>query len=174
MKDLLYFSFSDLLIKAQYSKKSNSLKYSSHRKITFGERVVIEQYLLSNFALKTEYYKRHPSMFVYMGEDESLVKELNVLHLKNTIKVLSDKDKEVKEQINDLIANSMRNYYFEQIGDGILSLREEFKESTNEKRVSELVDKIDELIKAYNQYSSQKITIEDVIPVDIKGNLEIA
>lgn len=174
MKEFLYFSFSDLLVKVQYSKQSNSLKYSSHRSVSFGERVVIEQYILSNVALKTEWYNRSPALFVYLGEDESLVKDLNLLHLKNTIKVLSDRDNTIKEQVNDLIAKSMTNYYFEQIGDELLTLRETMNDRIDGHLLNESMSKINELVKAYNQYSKQKIEIDDILPVDIKKYLEIA
>ncbi|MBN1154658.1 hypothetical protein JXB12_07020 [candidate division KSB1 bacterium] len=174
MKELLYFSFSDLLIRVQYSKQTNSLKYSSHRSISFGERVVIEQYILSTVALKTDWYNQSPALFIYLGEDESLVKDLNLLHLKNTIKVLSDRDNEIKKEVNDLIANSMTNYYFEQIGDELLSLRQKLNESIDEELLSEWMGNIDELVKAYNQYSKKKIKVDDIIPIDIKKYLEIA
>ncbi|MBN1352439.1 hypothetical protein JXJ21_23780, partial [candidate division KSB1 bacterium] len=81
MKELLYFSFSDLLVRVEYSQEANSLKYSSHRDMKFGERVIVEQYLLSNFALKTEYYNRQPALFIYLGVDKKLVKDLNLFHL---------------------------------------------------------------------------------------------
>ncbi len=171
MKELLYFSFSDLLVRVEYSKEANSLKYSSHRNISFGERVVIEQFLLSNIALKTEYYNRYPSLFIYLGEDTNLVKDLNLFHLKNTIKNLTGKDQEVKKQVDELIAESMSNYYFEQIGDEILSLRKKIQAAGNRRFVSEIKIKMDELIKAYNVYSKQKITLEEVIPVDLKKYL---
>lgn len=173
MKELLYFSFSDLLVRVEYSKEANSLKYSSHRDISFGERVVIEQYLLSNIALKTEYYNRHPALFIYLGKDEKLTKDLNLFHLKNTLKFLSGREKNVKEKVDDLISNSMSNYYFERIGDTILEFRKTIKDDNeqNEKVIciEETKEKMDELIKAYNLYSDKKISIENVVPVDLQN-----
>lgn len=168
MKELLYFSFSDLLVRVEYSKEANSLKYAAHRDISFGERVVVEQYLLSNIALKTEYYNRYPALFIYLGKDSKLLRDLNLFHLKNTIKFLAGRDKEVKQQVEGLIAKSMSNYYFEQIGDEILTLRKKAKKNLDEINSVESKAKMDELIKAYNIYSDKKITINDVIPVDLK------
>jgi len=168
MKELLYFSFSDLLVRVEYSKEANSLKYSSHREISFGERVVIEQYLLSNIALKTEYYNRYPALFIYLGKDQKLIKDLNLFHLKNTLKMMAGRDKEVKEQVNELVAKSMSNYYFEQIGDEILSLRRLMQSKSNSAGFSKTQAKMKELIKAYNTYSERKITLDDVIPVDLR------
>ena len=91
--------------------------------IAFEERVVIEQYLLTNIAVKTDFYNRHPALFIYLGKDEKLIRDLNLFHLKNTIKFLAGREKEVKEKVDELINNSMSNYYFEQIGDTIVKLR---------------------------------------------------
>lgn len=168
MKELLYFSFSDLLVRVEYSDEANSLKYSAHRDINFGERVIVEQYLLSNFALKTDYYNRHPALFIYLGVDKKLVKDLNLFHLKNTLKSLVNKEKEVKEQVKDLINHSMLNYYFEQIGDEILALRREVNEECRSNQIDDSLEKMLELIKAYNLYSDKKIKIEEVIPEELK------
>ena len=174
MKELLYFSFADLLVKVEYSKEANSLKYSSHREISFGERVVIEQYLLTTIAVKTDFYNRHPALFIYLGRDEKLVRDLNLFHLKNTIKSLAGREKEVKEKVDELISNSMSNYYFERIGETILELRKSLKDdSENNKNhhnilvVKETKEKMNELIKAYNLYTNKKITIENVVPRDL-------
>jgi len=173
MKELLYFSFSDLLVRVEYSKEANSLKYAAHRDISFGERVVVEQYLLSNIALKTEYYNRYPALFIFLGKDTKLLRDLNLFHLKNTIKLLAGRDKEVKQQVNGLIAKSMSNYYFEQIGDQILTLRRKVGEEFDPKEYDEVKGRMDELIKAYNLYSDKKISIDDVIPIDLKEYLQL-
>ena len=78
MKELLYFSFADMMVKVEYNKDANSLRYASHRKVTFGERVIVEQYLLTNIAVKTDYYKKQPALFIYLGIDAQLVKEMRV------------------------------------------------------------------------------------------------
>ena len=173
MKELLYFSFSDLLVKVEYSKETNSLEYASHRDISFGERVVIEQYLLSNIALKTEYYNHCPGSFIYLGKDKKLVRDLNLFHLKNSLKTLAGRDKEVKQQVNDLVARSMSNYYFEQIGDEIVGLRKMVDHNFNDMDFHKTKAKMKELIKAYNLYSHKEISMEDVIPVDLKEVLQV-
>ncbi len=179
MKELLYFSFSDLLVKVEYSKEANSLKYASHREISFEERVVIEQYLLTNFAAKTDFYNRHPALFIYLGKDEKLVRDLNLFHLKNTLKILAGREKEVKEKVDELINSSMSNYYFERIGEAILDLRKSLKlgqDTNNDPHnvmvVKETKEKMTELIKAYNLYTDKKITIEKVVPGDLIGFFE--
>jgi hypothetical protein len=172
MKELLYFSFSNLLIRVEYEKEMNTFKYSSHREITFGERVVVEQYLLSNTALKTDYYNRFPATFSYLGKDIKLQKDYNLFHLKNVVKTISGKDKEIKEQVDNLIARSMSNYYFEQIGSEIVTLRKVIEQELAEQEINEIKLKMNELIKAYNTYSNKKISMNDVIPIDLKSRLQ--
>lgn len=173
MKELLYFSFSDLLVRVEYSKEANSLKYSSHREINFGERVIVEQYLLSNFALKTDYYNRHPALFIFLGIDKKLVKDLNLFHLKNTLKSLVSHEKEVKEQVSGLISQSMSNYYFEQIGDALLALRKEVNGERRDEIIEASHQNMCELIKAYNLYSDKKITIQEIIPNELRSYVNL-
>jgi hypothetical protein len=172
MKELLYFSFADLMARVEYHQEGNSLRYATHRKMAHGERVVVEQYILTNIAPKTDYYKRQPAMFIYIGLDAQLVKELNLFHLKNTLKTLVEKEKDVKSSVDGLINQSMQNYYFEQIGDTILEVRREIKKveiGGADERLDQLKLKMEELIKAYNAYSDQKITITEIIPSELKS-----
>ncbi len=169
MKELLYFSFADLMVRVEYNKEANSLRYSSHRKITFGERVIVEQYLLTNIALKTDYYKKHPALFICLGVDAALVKDLNLFHLKNTLKFLVDKEKDVKASVNELINQSMISYYSEQIGDAILEIRREVANGANDKNLNKLKANVEELIKAYNLYSDQKLTVTQVVPSELQN-----
>jgi len=172
MKELLYFSFADLMARVEYHQEANSLRYATHRKMAHGERVVVEQYILTNLAPKTDYYKRQPAMFIYIGLEAQLVKELNLFHLKNTLKTLVEKEKDVKSSVDGLINQSMQNYYFEQIGDTILDARREIQNADvcrTDEQLEQLKIKLDELVKAYNAYSDQKITINEIIPSELKS-----
>lgn len=168
MSELFYFSFSDLMVRAEYNPEANSLRYASHRKITFNERVLVEQYLLNNHALKTDYYKKDPSFFIYLGKEPQLAKELNVFHLKSTLHSLVEKEKEVKESVHDLIHQSMESYYFEQIGEALLAMRQEAAAGVSRERALPMRRKLEELVKAYNLYADQKINVTTVIPVDLQ------
>lgn len=167
MKELFYFSFSDLMIQVQYRDHANSLQYSSHRKITFGERVIIEQYLLTNVAVKTEYYNKHPAMLVYLGINSKLVKDLSLFHIKNTIKSLKDKEQNVDKTVKDLIDRSMSNYYFEQIGNTILEIRKLMREPLPGKELIHFRNKLVDLVNAYNLYAERKVSIEKVLPKEL-------
>jgi len=168
MKELLYFSFADLMARVEYHQEANSLRYTTHRKMVYGERVVVEQYLLTCIALKTEYYKKQPALFIYAGVDAHLAKELNIFHLKNTLKSLAEKERDVKDSVEGLINQSMQNYYFEQIGDAILAARREIENVGAGGRLGPIKIKMEELVKAYNIYADQKITIDEVIPSELK------
>ncbi|MGH7596364.1 MAG: hypothetical protein ACREOI_08420 [bacterium] len=172
MKELFYFSFADLMARVEYHQEANSLRYATHRKMIYSERIIVEQYLLTNFAQKTEYYKRQPALFVYLGTDAQLTKELDTFHLKNTLRELVEKEKDVKDSVSGLISQSMQNYYFEQIGDTILDARREIAEVTagvSEEWLGGIKIKLAELVKAYNVYTNQKITIDEIIPSELKS-----
>jgi hypothetical protein len=172
MKELFYFSFADLMARIEYHPESNSLRYATHREMSFGERVIIEQYLLTNFAVKTEYYKRQSARFAYLGPDTQLIKALNVFCLKNTSRELAEKEKDVEDSVRGLISQAMQNYYFEQIGDTILDARREIAKAgagVSAERLGKLKRKMKELIKAYNVYTDQKITIDEIIPSELKS-----
>jgi len=163
MKELLYFSFSDLMVRVEYAPEANSLRYAAHREVTFGERVIVEQYLLTTVAPKTEYYKRQPAIFVYIGVDVQLKKELNLFHLKNTLKHLAGKEKEVNEKVSALINEAMTNYYFEKIGDTLLALKDSVRSRAACSLTEEERSKIMTLVSAYNTYSPRKIDAEELL-----------
>ena len=156
------------MVRVEYNKEANSLRYASHRKITFGERVIVEQYLLTNIALKTDYYKKQPALFIYLGIDKKLVKDLNLFHLKNTLKTLVDKEKDVKASVNTLINQSMLNFYFEKIGDTILAIREAIEQNKSDYELQRLKQMLEELVNAYNLYTEEKINMEKVLPAELQ------
>ena len=170
MKELFYFSFADLMACIEYLESSNVLRYLTHRKMTLDERIVVEQYLLANFAMKTEYYKRPQALFIYLGIDKKLAKALETFQAKKTLCELGEK--EVNDSVNNLINRSLQNYYFEQIGDTLLEARREMTgidASPADELDGRLKVKLDELIKAYNVYTDQKITIADIIHAELKS-----
>lgn len=172
MRELFYFTFADLMVQAEYLSESNSLKYACHRDMNFGERVAIEQYLLSNFALKTEYYNRHPAVFIFLGVDKRLIRELNLFHLKNTLNSIVSREKEVDDKVKMLIHDSLQNYYFEQIGDAILALRSEVNGNCRSEVIVENQSKMAELLKAYNLHAGKNISLAEVIPDELKAYME--
>ncbi len=168
MKELLYFSSSDLMIQVSYKKDLNSIHYFSHRELSFGERVVVEQYLLTNIAVKTEYYKKHPAMLNYIGVNSRLVKDLNQFHLKNTMSTVKEKDRDVDDTVKCLISQSMSNYYFEQIGDILVEMKDT-SNSSNDDELFGLASRLTALVEAYNEHSENKVTIDELVPSELKG-----
>jgi hypothetical protein len=66
----------------------------------------------------------------------------------------------------------MQNYYFEKIGDTILNARREFGKTEAglaDKQVGRHKVKLEELVKAYNVYTDQKITLDEIIPSELKS-----
>lgn len=166
-KQLIYFSSSDLLIQVNYKQEGRSLLYSSHRELTFGERVVVERYLLANIAIKTEYYNQYPAVLNYQGIEKKLIEELSRFHLKNTTKNLQDKEHAIDTSVRKLIDRSMSNYYFEQIGNVVLELREIVEDPVLGEDLSEYKCRLQDLIEAYNVYSDRKVTYQEVLPKEL-------
>ncbi len=164
MNELFYFAFADLMVRIEYDKEANSLRYASHRRMVSGERMVIEQYLLTSIAAKTEYYKRPSSRFIYLGVETHLVKNLNHFYFR----VTPEKERDVTASVEGLINQSMRNYYFEQIGDAIVAMRQELRNGAAPARVAPLRRKMEELVEAYNHYAAQKISVAEIIPSELQ------
>lgn len=189
MKELFYFSFADLMARIEYHPNANSLRYATHREMTFNERVIVEQYLLADFAPKTEYYKRQPAHFAYLGTDKQLTKALEAFQLHGASRELEEKN--VNDSVSGLISRSLQNYYFEQIGDTILQARRELAtveagiagerrsrpqpsfENMNASRGRRKM-KLQELVEAYNFYADQKINVSEIIPSELKSYFGIS
>src|SRR5262245_25866760 len=183
MKELYYFCFADLMARIEYHKDSNALRYATHRKMACNERVIVEQFLLADFAPKTEYYRRQPASFVYLGIDQKLLKALETFHLRSISHKLEAR--EVNDSVSGLIRRSLQNYYFEQIGDEILEARREvaggesghpdqqgrfrFSLEPVHASSSRRKAKLEELVKAYNVYADQKTSIDEVVPSELKS-----
>lgn len=168
MKELLYFSSSDLMIQVSYTKTLNSIEYFSHRDLSFAERVIVEQYLLTNIAVKTDYYKREPATLKYAGVYSKLVRDLNQYHLKNSMVSLSRNENEVHSSVKNLIDQSMSSYYFEQIGDAILEIRE-LVGNVEDDELNSYKSRLTELVNAYNMYSEDQVNVQDVLPAELKS-----
>jgi hypothetical protein len=166
MNELFYFAFADLMARVEYDKAANALRYATHRKITAGERMIVEQYLLTSVAQKTDYYKRNTSQFVYLGPEAKLVKYLERFQLQNGL----EKESDVTASVENLINQSMQNFYFEQIGDTILTMRQELRGGVTPTRVAPLRRKMEELVEAYNHYSDQQLSVAEVIPFELQSH----
>jgi hypothetical protein len=171
MNELFYFAFADLMVRVEYNKDTNTLRYATHRRMTSGERMILEQYLLISLAAKTDYYKREVSQFVYLGLEARLLKAFNVFHFNDTPQRQVGSEQDASAVVAGLINQSMQNYYFEQIGDAILAMRREFSNGAPQARVASLRRKMEKLVEAYNHYSEQKITIVEVIPSEFHTRL---
>jgi hypothetical protein len=171
MNELFYFAFADLMVRVEYNKDTNSLRYASHRRMTSGERMIVEQYLLISVATKTEYYKRELSQFLYLGLEARLLKAFNIFHLNDAPQRHVESEKDVAAVVEGLINQSMQNYYFEQIGDAILAMRREFRNGAAQSRVAPFRRRMEKLVEAYNHYSEQKISVVEVIPSEFHSHL---
>jgi len=164
MDELFYFPTFDLLIKIVYAREANSIRYATHRSIKTNEKKVVERYILQEVAPKTEYYDRHPSLLLYMGVDVTLKKELKTYQVKDTIKTIIDRKHSIDEKVQDLISSSLSNYYFERLGDKLLSLRRIMESDAGAEKFENTLKEIKSLLHAYNQNSGQEIDIRTILP----------
>ena len=169
--ELLYFPPNDLLVKVDFNEEANSLRYWSNRKMKEKERKTVEQFLLTDFAPKVNFYKKVPSLFIYAGVDADLSKELSLLQLDNMLKYLTQKEEQAEKSVKDVINVSMANYYFEQIGEVIISLRGEVKSMCRTEQIRDVKIMMSELLSAYNLFTNQQLTLEDVLPEDLQDYL---
>ena len=169
MIELFYFSSLDLMIKVEYFKKANSLRYASHREMENDERVMAEQYIMAKVASKTDYYLKRPSTFAYLGIDKRLKQRLAGFRRNDELKSLIGKENEITESVNSLINDSMRNYYTEKIGELILSARREMNGGRQyESKRASLKRQMNDLLNAYNVYADHKVTLDEIIPSELK------
>ena len=166
--ELLYFPSNDLLIKVDYNDEANSLRYWTNRKMKLNERKNVEQFLLTDYATKVDFYKKIPSLFIFAGIEKDLEKELGFVHLDNMLKYLTKKEKTAEKKVKEAINVSMKNYYFEQIGDEILVLRGEIESECCPQRIRDVKVRMSELLRAYNLYTNQQLTLQDIVPIDLR------
>ena len=167
MNELLYFSDVDVLLRVNYGIDSNSIRYTSHRSLLYKERKIIENYLLKEIAPKTDYYKRTPSLLLYVGVEKQLVKKLKFFRVKNGMQKALDQKVIIDTQVKDLISQSLSTYYFEKIGDEIIRLRQILKNNCNDFQVEKKLKQIRVLLKAYNENSGRNINIRSVLPKEV-------
>jgi len=161
MKELFYFSQSDLMIQVQHGQASTTLSYSSHREITEGERKFIEHYI------RTKVNSEAESSVSYQGINDELAKDLNEYHSKNTLKSLHEKHEKVDNAVKGLIKESMANYYFEQIGKKLIEVRGMIQEGSEVSELNLEKNNLAELVYAYNIYADQKVSFEKVLPKEL-------
>ena len=169
MIELFYFSSLGLMIKVEYVKEANALRYVSHRKMEPGEKSMAEQYIMAKVAPKTDHHLERPATLVYFGTDQHLKKRLASFHQKNDSKLSLRKEKEITASVNRLINLSMRNYYTEKIGELIMSARRELKNGWHyDANPANLKQQMSDLLNAYNIYADHKVTLNEIIPSELK------
>ena len=183
MKELFYFSKSDLMIQVQYSHQSNALRYASHRRITEVERLIIEKYINDNIITGTDSDKYRDASLDYMGIDYKLISSLHQYHAikpfkdselatkesdKNPFENLINKD--IDQSVKNLINKSMENYYFEQIGNVILEIRKCSESKGEQKKIEEMKNNLKELVGAYNQYTRKKVEFKEILPGELAAH----
>jgi len=167
MKELFYFSNSDVMVQIQYSDTDNLLQYTSHRRITDREREIIEQYIKNHVVSEFEDQANIETTLNYAGIDAKLTYNLDQFHLeksKNAKEEPKVNETQIEKSVQDLIQSSMQKYYFEKIGEMLLSLRKAY-EKADDIQINRIKQDLSELIDAYNSYASKKVDLTDILSV---------
>jgi len=167
MNELLFFPAVDVLVRVNYGIDTNSIRYTTHRSLLSKEREIVENYLLKKVAPKTQYYKRTPSILLYVGVEKKLVKNIKFFRVQGLMKEVLNHKFVIENQVKDLISQSLSNYYFEKVGDELIKLRELLKENYTELNVENMLKQISLLLRAYNENSGQNIHIKNILPREV-------
>ncbi len=167
MNELLFFPSVDVLVRVNYGIDTNSIRYTTHRSLLSKERKVVENYLLKEVAPKTEYYKRTPSILLYVGVEKKLIKDLKFFRVKDVMQKALNHKFVIDNQVKDLISHSLSNYYFEKVGEEIIKLRNLLKNDYSELNLEKMLVQISVLLRAYNENSGQNINIKKVLPREV-------
>ncbi len=74
MTGVFYYANSDLMLQVKYSQETNTLLYSSHRKISDHERKTIENHIPANVAVESRL-----ATFYYLGINYKLTQIFGLL-----------------------------------------------------------------------------------------------
>ncbi|NOZ62965.1 MAG: hypothetical protein GXO74_15015 [Calditrichaeota bacterium] len=170
MEELVYFSKFQLLIRAGYDRDLNVIRYETHRKPLPEEKKSVEVFLISKFALDTDYFQESSSSLIFNGVDGALEKNLAQMQFESYAKKLDSHYWELELKVSELVHGSLRKFYFEHLGDSILEFRKKVNKRNPDKEivVEKLKHNILELIEAYNRYSETKVTVDKAVPRDLR------
>ena len=163
MNELIYFSSSDVMIKAQYREQRQSVRYFSHRGLTSEEREAVESYIVAQIEDVYAERSREIRNLHYLGVDEELQLHLHRVHKKNQQEPQLQKEESIDQAVQDLISRSLSNYYFEQIGYALIEVRRVNASAEYAIFAQERTETLRELVDAYNLYADKKVTLEQVL-----------
>jgi len=168
MIELYYLDALDLMLKIEYTEGSGKLRYATHRKMRHDEKVTTEEYLLTLTTAKPLSFSSRRKL-VYLGIDKGLKNKLATLQQESAKRIPPEKEKEIETSVRNLINISMRNYYSEKIGDLLMTARRDLCGGRRlESRHAPLQQRMETLVQAYNVYADQKVTLQEVVPSELK------
>ena len=166
MKKLYYLSSLDLLLRVQYNKDANSIRFVTHRSLKPDEKKVIEEFVLKRIKEIDQSFSE-PSMLFYLGVDDKLSADIRYYRLRGTIDKVLTKKQNIDQQVQDLIHSSLSTYYFEQLGVKILDLRKSIGENAGNDEIDGQIYDIKTLLDAYNMNSGQRLELSQVLPKEV-------
>lgn len=152
MKHFFYFSNLGIIAQIEYDQDCNTFSYSTHRPLTFTERILIEQYLLYDVAFKqTKFYEITPATFKYHGVEKCLADEVGRAVEMQAEREAAASESEIGAAIKNVADGAMRNFYFDKICEML------------EGGGAPDAQKLGELVALYNTHADDKITVDALL-----------
>lgn len=169
MSKLIYFSGLNLTSRAESAKEAGSLCSASLREREPQEKESAAQQMRTKMTSKGENAAVTLSALDDLEIDSRLKDKRAVFHTQQNLRRSRKKAREINESVRELVDVSMRNYYLAKMGDCIVHARNELRRGRQHKRsLANLKRQAKELLRAYNAHTAYKLSLEEIIPAELK------
>ncbi|MBN1540941.1 hypothetical protein JW992_02265 [candidate division KSB1 bacterium] len=166
MKNIYYFSSLDLVVRICQSQGKRIIHFTTHRRAEKEELRQVETFIVKQFDLQ-----KSPSSvddetvyLLYLGVEESLPPTNSYQMLQGTIKDVISKRQIIDQQVKHLIDTSLSTYYFEKLGEKLITLRRAMHQRAGNQHIEKIIQEIRLLLDAYNLHAGQNMTLDQILP----------
>ena len=167
MEERYYFSDLGILCKVHFDDTANTIQYATHQHLDVENREKVQSLILKQIGRKTNFYKKVPAIIIYSGVEEALEKELSFYTLKDTIKSVITHREIVEQQVKSVITLSLKDYYFDQLGDALVTLRNCLNDNPDQFIIDQHIENIHTLLNAYNENAGKNLSLEQILPEEV-------
>lgn len=166
MKDIYYFSSIDLLVRICQSQGKRIIHFTTHRPAVESELQTVEAFIAKKFDLcQANSSEDDEAVYLlYLGVEQGLQNENRYQHLQSTINKVVNKKQIIDQQVEDLINQSLSNYYFEKLGEKLIVLRRAINQNATAHHIEKMIGEIRLLLDAYNYHAGQDLSLSQILP----------
>ena len=166
MKNVYYFSSLDLLVQIRESQGKRIIHFTTHRPASEEELQQIETFIANKFDLCKEGSDEdcESVYLLYLGVEESLQQENHYQILQGTIQEVVNKKQIIDRKVKQLIDESLSTWYFEKLGEKLISLRRAINQTANPQHIQQMISEISLLLDAYNLHAGQDLRLAQILP----------